>query len=243
MNTEKIKDNKEIGLEVVSYNGYLLDYLSKRLRGEKDIVLMALRDTKDAIDYASEELKAKKEELFENINGIDEEYILKAAEFSAGKKSISNKRLLFASCAAILVIAVIIVSIVVNGKIKSPKDDYPFGVTKVLAADPTPVAEGMDAEEFQQSEEFMTWYTDSEQKTAQSKALQGGVDEYYTSIMLSQSRYADDKKDEADSLLSKARKIIPESKFVKKIASINLIGHDYFYYVTHRDNIDKKLQK
>lgn len=66
---------------------------------------------------------------------------------------------------------------------------------------------------------------------------------YYTSIMLSQSRYADDKKDEADSLLSKARNIIPESKFVKKIASINLIGHDYFYYVTHRDNIDKKLQK
>lgn len=125
----------------------------------------------------------KKEDLFENINGIDEEYILKAAEFSAGKKLVPNKRQILAACAAILVIAVIIVSIVVKGKIKSPKDDYPFGVTKVLAADPTPIAEGMDAEEFQQSEEFMTWYAESEQKTAQSKALQGGIDEYYTSIM------------------------------------------------------------
>ena len=69
------------------------------------------------------------------------------------------------------------------------------------------------------------------------------AEKYYTSIMLSQSRFADGKKEESSSLLSTAQNLIPESKFVKKIKAINLAGHDYFYYVTHRDNIDKKLQK
>ena len=74
-------------------------------------------------------------------------------------------------------------------------------------------------------------------------AASGDSEKYYTSIMLSQSRLADGKKEESASLLKKAAELFPESKFVKKIRAVNNAGYDYFYYIMHRDNIDKKLQK
>ena len=130
----------------------------------------------------------KKEELFEKIADIDEDYILKAGEYSTGKKKSSKPdfKLIIAACAAVLAIVVIVMSVIHNGGIKNPSANdagYPSGVTRVLAAYPTPVAEGMDAEEFQQSDEFLNWWSDQRQKSAKSIALQGGIDEYYTSVM------------------------------------------------------------
>jgi len=125
----------------------------------------------------------KKEELFDKIADIDEDYILKAGEYSVNKKPRRNRRLIMAACAAVLIIAAVVVSIISRGKISGPNDGYPFGVTKVLAAYPTPVAEGMSAERFGQSDEFREWYTESEQKASRSKSLQNGINGYYTSVM------------------------------------------------------------
>ncbi|MCR5331376.1 MAG: serpin family protein [Lachnospiraceae bacterium] len=125
----------------------------------------------------------KKEDLFYKIADIDDDYILKAGEYSVNKKHGRNRRLIMAASAAVLIIAVIAVSIISRGKISGPTDGYPFGVTKVLAAYPAPVAEGMSAERFGQSDEFMEWNTESEQKASRSKSLQTGINGYYTSVM------------------------------------------------------------
>lgn len=49
----RLKNNKEFVLKWGSFNGYLLQYVSERLRDNDMVVLAAMGETPDAIRYAS----------------------------------------------------------------------------------------------------------------------------------------------------------------------------------------------
>ena len=63
-----IQNDYNIILDLVKYNGYLIHCASDRLRGNKEIVLTAIRnygyDEDSALGYASEELRGDKEVVF-----------------------------------------------------------------------------------------------------------------------------------------------------------------------------------
>lgn len=124
-----------------------------------------------------------KEELYESITDIDEEYILKAGKYYAGKRSRINKRLIMSVCAAVIAVAVITIMILNFRKTDETDSDYQLAVTKVLASYPAPVAGGVDCEVFMESEEYLKWNREIGQTASLSKTLQKNAGDYYTMIM------------------------------------------------------------
>lgn len=86
----------------------------------------------------------------------------------------------------------------------------------------------------------------SKAKTYLQQALDNAktqAEVYYASIFLSQVKYSQNDKDGCAELLDKASKIAPNSKMIQKMRDVNKIGEDYFYYVVHREEVEKKLSK
>lgn len=65
---------------------------------------------------------------------------------------------------------------------------------------------------------------------------------YYSNAFLSQSRFDEDRKDEAAALLKKAEEVIKGGFLVDKMKKVNELGYHYFYYIMHRKEIDKKIK-
>ena len=124
----------------------------------------------------------KKEEFYERLADIDEEYIVKAAQYSAARNPKHKKYLALAACAAVLVLLAVVGFMAVRGKFSRFGEEL-FGVKKVLAANPDPVAEGMSDDEFWQSGAFTKWYQESEGIVSKSKSLQNGMVAYETNLM------------------------------------------------------------
>lgn len=55
--SEKLRDDKEVALQVVQQKGNYLLYVSSRLKGDRELVLLAVKNTGAALAYASDELK------------------------------------------------------------------------------------------------------------------------------------------------------------------------------------------
>lgn len=55
--SDELRDDKEIVLLCVKYNGYHLKYASERLKGDKEVVMVAIENDKYAIKNASKELQ------------------------------------------------------------------------------------------------------------------------------------------------------------------------------------------
>ena len=58
---EKLRSNRELLLMAVKQNGELLHYASKELKNDKIVVLEAIKNRANALYYASDEIKANKE--------------------------------------------------------------------------------------------------------------------------------------------------------------------------------------
>lgn len=57
----KLRSNKEVVLEAVKESGYALIYASKELRNDKEVVLAAVKQKGYVLEFASEELRNDKE--------------------------------------------------------------------------------------------------------------------------------------------------------------------------------------
>lgn len=66
--SERLKDDKDIGLVVVSGNGTYMEYLSKRLRNDKDIAITAVRNHPSAVRCFGEEIRKDYDVMLEAYN-------------------------------------------------------------------------------------------------------------------------------------------------------------------------------
>jgi len=63
--SEKLKGDKEIVLDAVQRNSFILQYATEELRGDREVVLTAIQQYEGALKYASKELKEDKKFLIE----------------------------------------------------------------------------------------------------------------------------------------------------------------------------------
>lgn len=69
------------------------------------------------------------------------------------------------------------------------------------------------------------------------------AEKYYASIMLSQFRFDEGNVKKCDELLNQAENLVPGSKTLTKVRNVNSVGSTWFYYVVHREEINKKIAK
>lgn len=69
------------------------------------------------------------------------------------------------------------------------------------------------------------------------------TEKFYAAAMLSQSRFIDKDTTKAEELLDAAEKLQPGSFIVRIMKNANSVGEDYFYYLAHKAEVDKKIAK
>ena len=77
--SDELRGDKEVVLIAVKQNSYALQFASKELQADKEVVLEAVKNKGSALEYASEELRADPEVVMEAI--ISEEPESNAAEY------------------------------------------------------------------------------------------------------------------------------------------------------------------
>ena len=75
------------------------------------------------------------------------------------------------------------------------------------------------------------------------KASRNNAESYYAKAMLSQCKFSDGEKDAAAELLEQALSLAPGSRLILKMKEVNSVGENYFYYIVHRAEVDKKIAK
>lgn len=69
------------------------------------------------------------------------------------------------------------------------------------------------------------------------------TEKFYAAAMLSQSYFIDKNTAEAEKLLDAADSIQKGTFLIRMMRNANSVGADYFYYVGHKPEIDKKIAK
>lgn len=69
------------------------------------------------------------------------------------------------------------------------------------------------------------------------------AEKYYSKIFLSQFYFDAGNMEECRKLLDAATEIVPESNYIKQINAVNNVGASLFYYVVHRPEVNRKLDK
>lgn len=69
------------------------------------------------------------------------------------------------------------------------------------------------------------------------------TERFYAAAMLSQARFIDKNIAEAERLLAMAEEIQPKTFLVRQMKDANSVGADYFYFVGHKEEINKKIAK
>lgn len=59
--SEALKGDRDVVMEAVKYDGCSLQYASEELRGDKDVVMEAAKNDWEALQYASEDLRNDRE--------------------------------------------------------------------------------------------------------------------------------------------------------------------------------------
>ncbi len=174
----------------------------------------------------------KSEELFEVLNDIDENEIVKAQEYRAVKKTSLLRWILPAACAAAILIIAAVSPLVSKKFSEDPAADKPTpagtsdlsvkdgdssgnteaaaqitpadtpvitgeyslpeNMSAVMPAYPEPVAAGMEASAFMESDAHWNWWDDYRTKMSSSFGLQSGMEHYYLTMM-DQLLIADDE--------------------------------------------------
>ena len=62
--SEALKGDRDVVMEAVKYDGCSLQYASEELRGDKEVLLKAAKNDWEALQYASEDLRNDREVVF-----------------------------------------------------------------------------------------------------------------------------------------------------------------------------------
>ncbi|MBD97598.1 hypothetical protein CL648_02200, partial [bacterium] len=65
--SEELKGNREVVLAAVRQDGYALEYASEELKGDREVVLEAVKQDGYALEHASAELKGDREVVLEAV--------------------------------------------------------------------------------------------------------------------------------------------------------------------------------
>ena len=124
----------------------------------------------------------KKEELFEVLGDIDDKYINEARKSNPGKKKTILRWTSLVACAAILISAVFVTPLLTK-KPAGTQPDYPKGVVAMAAVYPKAVGVGMTAEEFLESDESFTWWTELRDRINKAYGLSYDMEDYNLELM------------------------------------------------------------
>lgn len=126
-----------------------------------------------------------KEELFEVLEDLDETKIQEAGKYTGRKKmSAWRKWGTFAACAAVCLIAAVLISRFRPGAAAGEgAPGMPRGLVLAAAVYPNAVAENMSAQDYAESDVHWAWWDEYRQKIEASAGYQKGMTGYYQEMM------------------------------------------------------------
>ena len=139
----------------------------------------------------------REEDLFEALGDVDPEMVKEADEYSGkhDRKKGGNRKLIAAAAVCAAAAAVVISVFALRGtglsglfgQTAGPNDisgtGRPADLMAVVAEYPEPVAPEMSAQEFVESDLHWEWWDAYREKMMASQDLQGGISDYYMSVM------------------------------------------------------------
>ncbi|MBQ1504719.1 MAG: hypothetical protein IIZ49_04915, partial [Oscillospiraceae bacterium] len=124
----------------------------------------------------------KKDELFKALEEIDPASVQKARLYKANRFPAWIKWTAVA-CAAVLIGAVCFLPALRGREAPYPVQMTASGLGIVRTLYPEPVGKDMDAQQFEGSASRFNWLQEVRARAEQSRSLQGGMEEYYTTLL------------------------------------------------------------
>ena len=124
----------------------------------------------------------RKEDLFEALQDIDDEKILAAKGKKKAKKPVWIRWIAVAACAAVITGVFAAVPLLRKGG-QSPAGGYPSEIGVVSAVYPEATAVNLSAQQFMESDDHWEWWQDFRERADASRALYGGMKQYYSELM------------------------------------------------------------